>query len=151
MADSCKERFTNHELVQLQRNNDQEQSATFLVDGKSLVKKTCSKTILAFPPILSNLIGVIQDLTAEEIVVFRQIKVNKYATSGHIIPSLKDDVYAGLLPGRNGTRVEYPEGNGNLLFLMKPKKGVRCAQPVNFYFSLLVHLRESVFLCFLLI
>lgn len=131
MASLLKNLHLNHELIALIRKKDRQ--IVFLKTNRSIERRICGKTILAFPPLLDNLDKVIFDLNHRENSVLKQIKIAKYATKALHLPTLNHNLYAeaiGLL-ANNTPIARTPIGNGEVVALVKQSSRVMIDFRIN--------------------
>jgi predicted NAD/FAD-dependent oxidoreductase len=60
--------------------------------------QSCSSAIIAFPPLLNQVNGIIPDLSDREKNILKQVKIHKYATVANYATGMKYFGYAPLLP-----------------------------------------------------
>lgn len=120
MASLLKNLHVNRELIDLKRNEDHQ--VIYLKNPKNnfIERRICGRTILAFPPLLSNLENIISDLNFLERQVLNQVKITKYASAAHHIPFLTHNIYAdGIKLLENGTVIYVePTGDGGIIALV---------------------------------
>ena len=87
--------FLNHKVTRIVRGNNYQTiyfNSDFNYGQRQSVR--CRKTILAFPPLLPNLISMIPDLSDKEKAVLSQVYIHKYVSAAHYIPSLDHKIYS---------------------------------------------------------
>jgi len=87
----------------------------------------CSKTILAFPPLLKKLEKVIPDLTADEREVFGKVRIHRYTSSGYHLPPLDHRLYYEGIKHSDLTQPPYlvfPRGIGEVIGILRQSHGV---------------------------
>lgn len=103
MASLVKNVHVNHELVALIRHHDHQ--VLLFKNNFSFQRKECRKTILAFPPI--GLENIIFDLNSLERNVLDQVKIHKYTSAAHHLPTLTHNLYGTTLTlSANETLIE---------------------------------------------
>lgn len=132
MASLLKNVHVNHELIAMIRMQDHQ--ILFLKSNGRFRIQLCSKTILAFPPLLGNLEKIIFDLNSNERSTLDQVKIAKYASAAHHLPPLNHTVYAEAfrMSANNTPIVGAPIGNGEIVAMVKQSS--RVTTKFLFYF-----------------
>ncbi len=96
--------------------------------ANGLPSRKCDKVILAFPPLIKHLEGMVRGLSIEEIGVLDQVRVHKYAAGGVQVPPLDQDLYIEVFlegkPKETPTLVT-PQGRGEVIGMTRQSSGVK--------------------------
>lgn len=137
IASQIRKKWAGWEPTNLQKWPEGDiQTLTFNVKNDYLQVRTCSKTILAFPPLYPKMKNILSSMTPMEYSILRSVQLKKFAASAWNIPAYKytkHKVYIVLQPkppmagiGFLVPQFQYPSGDGSLLALTRQDKdGVR--------------------------